>query len=172
MTRGNKTSCSKADMSLLFAVIVAICVGLDQWTKHLALQHLPLETARPFLPGLVELIRIENHGAAFGMLQGQLVFFLIATAAVCLVVLYVIYRLPAQKRYIPLVINLAFIIGGALGNLCDRVGRGSVVDFFSLIPISFPVFNVADIFVTCSAIAFILLFCFYYKEEEFSFLKK
>lgn len=167
-TEHNKVS--KTGMRVLFVAVTVLCVILDRVSKNLALRNLPLGTARPFLPGLLEFLRIENRGAAFGLLQGQMVFFFLITALILSGILYVLHRLPAMRRYILLVINLAVLTGGAVGNLWDRVSRGSVVDFLSLIPISFPVFNVADIFVTASAFGFVLLFCFYYKEDEFTFL--
>lgn len=171
MAELKRNTASKKGMIALFAVIAALCVFLDQGSKYLALHYLKLGTAKPFLPGLIEFLRIENRGAAFGVLQGQMLFFFLITAVILSLILYLLYRLPAERRYLLLVANLAFLTGGALGNLWDRLTRGSVVDFLSFIPISFPVFNVADIFVTGAAFGFVLLFCFYYKEEEFTFLR-
>ena len=171
MAELKRNTASKIGMRVLYFAIAALCVCLDQGSKFLALHHLPLGKARPFIPGFLEFLRIENRGAAFGVLQGQMFFFFVITAVILLLILYVLHRLPAERRYLLFVANLAYLTGGSLGNLWHRLTRDSVVDYLSFIPISFPVFNVADIFVTGSAFAFVLLFCFYYKEEEFTFLR-
>ena len=68
----------------------------------------------------------------------------------------------------PLRISLVFLISGAVGNMIDRVARGYVVDMFDFCLINFPVFNVADIFVTCSFIVIVILVLFKYKDDELS----
>ena len=69
-----------------------------------------------------------------------------------------------------MLISFLCLIGGAFGNLYDRIFQGSVTDFISFDIIRFPVFNVADIFVTCSFILLIILLIFVYREEELSFI--
>ena len=80
-------------------------------------------------------------------------------------------RFPAEKKYDPLLLVASFIAAGAIGNLIDRVMRKSVVDFIYFVPIDFPVFNVADIFVSCATAALMLLILFYYKDDDLDFLK-
>ena len=67
-------------------------------------------------------------------------------------------------------VSLAIIIGGGIGNMIDRFSTGSVVDFIYFVIINFPIFNVADIYVTVSTFLFVILFLFYYKENDFNFL--
>lgn len=154
----------------VFAVINIIAIALDRYTKLLA-EGL-LKGSRPFviLNNILELVYTENRGAAFGIMQEKQLFFLIITIAVMLAVLYVIIKIPGSKRYSPLLIALSFVFAGAVGNLIDRITNSYVIDFIYFMPINFPVFNVADIYVTLSAISLILLFFFVYKEEELSFL--
>ena len=156
---------------LLFAVLSAAAVWLDQFTKHLALLFLGDHEPVVLIPGVLEFLRIENDGAAFGILKGHMAFFYAITAFVGLIVLYVLVKLPTERKYMPLLVILSFISAGAAGNFIDRVMRRSVVDFIYFVPIDFPVFNVADIFVTCSTALLVILVLFYYQESDFNFLK-
>jgi signal peptidase II len=94
--------------------------------------------------------------------------FISLIALILLIVLY--FRVPAHKKYLPLRIVLIFIAAGAAGNLIDRVLLHYVRDFIYFSLIDFPVFNVADIYVTCSVFVLAYLIMFYYKEEDLEFL--
>ena len=166
----NKTT--KHFQILLFLVITVTAVWFDQFTKKWALANLGDHEPVPLIEGILEFLRIENHGAAFGILQGQMSFFYIISAAVGIVILYVLLRMPCETRYYPLLITVSFIAAGAVGNLIDRIFRRSVVDFIYFKPIDFPVFNVADIYVTTATAVMMILVLFYYKDEEFDFLKR
>ena len=154
----------------IFAIINILAIALDRYTKLLAKSHLKGNKPFVIIDKILELIYTENRGAAFGIMQEKQLFFFIITAAVMLAILYVIFKLPTDKRYIPLLIALSFVFSGAVGNLIDRVTNSYVIDFIYFMPINFPVFNVADIYVTLSAISLIILFFFVYKEDEFGFL--
>lgn len=156
----------------LFFIITSTAVWADQFTKRLAVAHLKLREPVVLIPGVLEFLRIENTGAAFGILKGHMLFFYMITALVGIVILYMIFRLPTERKYYPLLIVVSLIAAGALGNLIDRVTRKSVIDFIYFVPIDFPVFNVADIFVTCATALLMLLILFYYRDEDFDFLKK
>ena len=93
------------------------------------------------------------------------------TGLVILGVLYVLWKLPAEKKFLLLKILCFFIVSGGLGNMIDRMRLNYVVDFIYFSPIDFPIFNVADIYVTVSMILLFVLVMFYYKEEDFEFLK-
>ena len=166
----NKTT--KHFQIFLFLVITVSAVWFDQFTKKWALTNLGDHQPVPLIEGILEFLRIENHGAAFGILQGQMSFFYIISAAVGIVILYVLLRMPCETRYYPLLITVSFIAAGAVGNLIDRIFRRSVVDFIYFKPIDFPVFNVADIYVTTATAVMMILILFYYKDEEFDFLKR
>ena len=115
---------------------------------------------------------LENHGAAFGIFQNQQLFFLITTAIILAGIGYFSYKLPQDKKYLPLEIISLFVSAGAIGNFIDRLSYGYVIDFLYFELIDFPVFNVADCYVTCSAFFLIILIFFYYKEEDFAFLNR
>lgn len=153
--------------ALFAAASFLILIVLDQWTKSLAVAHLKGQEPYVLLDGIFQLRYLENRGAAFGMLQGQRTFFVIMAVLACLLIGYLYFRLPWKLRFHPLRTVLLFLAGGAVGNLVDRMVLGYVVDFFYFELIDFPIFNVADIYVTCATIALVILILFYYKEEEF-----
>lgn len=151
-------------------VSVLLLVGLDQWTKLLAVAYLKGQPAVPLIKGIFELQYLENRGAAFGILQGQKIPLVLFTAALTLIILYFYSRIPEGRRYLPFRILMTAVISGAIGNFIDRCRLDYVIDFFYFKLIDFPIFNVADCYVTVSVVLFALLLLFYYKEEELDFL--
>lgn len=151
-------------------ILIAILVWFDQFTKQLAVDH--LMNNRPFIiiDKVFELNYLENRGAAFGMLENKQIMFMITGTIMLLVVLYVLIKLPLTKRYLLLEICGMLIAAGAIGNMIDRVSQGYVVDFFYFVLINFPIFNVADIYVTVSCIVMAILILFVYKDSELTFL--
>ncbi len=145
---------------------IVLALVLDQITKFLATS---LNETGPIviIDGVFELQYLENRGAAFGILQNQQWFFLIIGVVLTTLIAMLYMRLPKTKRFVPLKICLIFIVAGALGNMIDRVLLNYVIDFLYFSLIDFPIFNVADIYVTCATITLAVLILFYYKEEEF-----
>ena len=142
-----------------------ILVLADQWTKKMAV--LRLKDQDPIV-----LYYLENRGAAFGIFQGKRVIFLIITIIILLFLAYCFWRIPYTRKYATLRGVLVLIAAGAVGNFIDRMYNGYVVDFFYFKVINFPIFNVADIYVTCSAIFLAVLLIFCYKEEDLNQLLK
>ncbi|MCI8372046.1 MAG: signal peptidase II [Lachnospiraceae bacterium] len=157
---------------LSFSILLGIL--LDQWSKYLAVVHFKEKSAgtHVLIPKVLQLTYVENRGAAWGVLQGkQTLFFLIGILV--LVLVFVIYRkIPYQRHYIPMRILAALLVMGAIGNMIDRIRQGYVVDFFEFTFISFPVFNVADIYVTVGSLLLIVFGLFFYKDEDLEFMKK
>ena len=147
-------------------VSFAALILFDQWTKALAVNHLMDQDPFVLIEGVFQLRYLENRGAAFGMMQGQKTFFLITAVIAVAAIAYAYFKLPWKKRLHPLRVIGLFIAGGAIGNMIDRVVLGYVVDFFYFELIDFPIFNVADIYVTFATILLAILILFYYKEEE------
>ena len=158
---------------LLFidVLVVILLIGLDQVTKYLAVIKLKGRDAFSVIPQVLELKYLENRGAAFGMLQNQKVFFICMEVLILLIVCYILAKCPAQKKYRLGRICMIGIAAGDVGNMIDRVMQDFVVDFIYFVPINFPIFNVADIYVVVSFIALIICILFIYKDEEFSFLQ-
>ncbi len=135
---------------LSFALAAAI-LGLDQLTKYLAVTHLkPIDTF-PIIEDVLHLTYLENRGAAFGMLADhRWVFMVTSTIAIVGVVIFMLAGF--KKYYDPLLwTGLAFIAGGGIGNMIDRVLLGYVVDFIDFRLIDFAIFNTADSFVCVGA---------------------
>lgn len=155
---------------IIMLLSVLVFVTLDQWTKHLAVLYLKGQDSVVLIQGVFELRYLQNRGAAFGMFENQRIVFLVVTNVIMLVVLYAYFKFPVKKRYLPLHIIFIFILSGAVGNMIDRCIQGYVVDFLYFSLIDFPIFNVADIYVTVSCVVFILLGLLYYKDEDYAFL--
>lgn len=160
----------RGNYNLIGALAAAVLVALDQWTKYLAVLHLKGKNPIAVWEGVFELHYLENQGAAFGILQGQKSIFLICTAVVMALLIFYYNRLPAGKRFFGLRLVGVLLTAGAVGNLIDRMRFSYVVDFLYFKLIDFPVFNVADCYVTVGAALLAVLILFVYKDEELSFL--
>lgn len=154
-----------------FLAGTALLTALDQWTKKLAVAHLKGQEPFVIWDGVFELFYSENRGAAFGMLQGKHGFFFLVAALVFIAVLYAMWKLPGTVRYLPLRCCLTLIAAGAAGNLIDRVVQGYVVDFLYFKLIDFPIFNVADCYVTVATAVLLFLFLAFYSDEEMDVLR-
>lgn len=162
----------KRVFSLLFYIIgIAVLTELDQITKVLAETKLMGKPDFKVIGDAFVFSYLRNEGAAWGMLSGKINLFLIFTVIVVLLVTYVIINLPVTKKYVPLLITCTLLVSGAAGNFIDRVRFGYVRDFIYFKLINFPVFNVADCYVTVSVVLLIILILFVYKEDDFNFLK-
>ncbi|MBQ7676975.1 MAG: signal peptidase II [Lachnospiraceae bacterium] len=148
-------------------VLTVLLVALDQWTKMLAVRVLYDAPDVVLIPQVLQFHYLQNTGAAFSLLKGQSIVFFVLTPVLCAGILYVFFRTPVVKRFYPVHICCAFLLAGAIGNYIDRVSIGSVTDFIYFSLIDFPVFNVADIYVTCAMIVLVVLMLFVYKEDDF-----
>lgn len=160
---------------LIGGVTAVLLILLDQLTKALAVSHLKGSPAFVIVKGVFELRYLENHGAAFGILQGKQIFFLVITLILALALVYIYGKIPLEKRFYPMHSICVVLFAGAIGNFIDRTLHNYVVDFFYFSLIDFPIFNVADIYVTCAVALFVILILFYYKESDLdrmSFWKK
>jgi len=152
-------------------LIIAILVWIDQFTKELAVTHLKDKADYILIDKVFELSYLENRGAAFGVFQNKQIMFLIISSIFLIVISYLLLKLPMSKKYTFAEISLVLLFSGAIGNMIDRAVNNYVVDFFYFVLINFPVFNVADIYVTISSIALFILIIFVYKEEDLAFIK-
>lgn len=155
---------------LLDLILICALVALDQYTKHLAVIHLKDKPAYIIINGVLELNYLENKGAAFGMLQNQKAFFIFVAVVILSVIGYVLLKTPNTKKYRLLHLLLSLIAAGAIGNMIDRIRLDYVVDFIYFVLINFPIFNVADIYVTVSTAVLVFLLLFVYKENDLNFI--
>jgi signal peptidase II len=123
--------------------LAAGIVALDQISKHWANSHLPPGRSLPFVPGLLSLQLVHNSGAAFSLFHGFSRPLGLISLVVSAGVLLWILRAPPVGAWLRLA--LGFLLGGAIGNGLDRWREGVVTDFLALVPVSFPVFNLADV---------------------------
>ena len=154
---------------ILMFLFCAGAVALDQWTKYLVVAQIPLYSQVDVLPGLFHLTYVQNTGAAFSLFEGmQWLFALIFLVFTVLIVWgFVKKSMPfsAFERWC-----IVAIYAGGLGNMIDRIRLGYVVDMIEVEFIRFPVFNVADCFITCGCVALIaslvLLNKEFWKDEK------
>ena len=136
---------------LYYSLFAAVIVALDQITKYLTVLYIPLYEELPFIPGLLQLTYVQNTGAAFSSLEGQQWLFAIIFAAFTCMLFYEYFKKPmaftAFERWC-----IAAIYAGGLGNMVDRVRMGYVVDMIETTFMDFPVFNVADCFISCGCV--------------------
>ena len=150
---------------VLLAVIAAAIVGLDQWTKTLTLAadragSLPSES----ILGIFHITHTENDGAIWGILSGQTWLFILIMVLFLAVLGVMIWRKWLTKKFEW--ICLAAIAGGGIGNMIDRLVSGSVTDMIKFDFVEFPVFNVADCFITVGCIALLVCILFFDREKK------
>ncbi len=152
-----------------YSLFAAVIVAADQITKYLTVANIPLYADVPFLPGVLQLTYVRNTGAAFSSFEGQQWLFALIFAVFTAALLYEYFKKPMPfaplERWL-----IAAIYAGGLGNMIDRVRLGYVVDMIETTFMEFPVFNVADCFITCGCIGLLLhlVFCNkeFWKEEK------
>ena len=148
---------STKSSAVIFTIVAVVGVVADRLTKvwaSIALSSRGIDV----IPGVFSFKLVLNKGASFGMLSGARVLFLIITVIVCAAILVYLIRFCSRTPYE--VFLLGAIFAGALGNAFDRAVYGAVTDFLSFDLINFPVFNVADICITCGMILWILFAIF------------
>lgn len=160
----------KTKMLILDAIILLILLAFDQLTKYLVIANLKNKPAIVLIDGVLELNYLENRGSAFGMLQNQKFFILFVGVVFMAVILFLLFKLPEDKKFNVVHILLSAIVAGGLGNMIDRFRFDYVVDFISFVLIHFPIFNVADCYIVVATITLFILFLFVYKEKDLEFL--
>ena len=144
---------------MIYFIIAALIVLLDQVSKYFLSIQLADGQTLQLIPGVINMVYVENTGAAFSFLS-DMRWILVSVSAIAIVLL-VILLMRYGRRMKPLgSLSLAFVLGGAFGNLIDRALFGYVVDFFEFAFVRFAVFNVADIFITVGGVAFCLYYLF------------
>ena len=152
-------------------IILGLLIAADRYTKYLAVIYLKDKPAYRIWDKVFELSYLENRGAAFGIMQNMKYFFLAVAVIMILFVIYALIKAPNGARHALMRICLVLIGAGAVGNMIDRLTTEYVVDFFYFRLINFPIFNVADIYVTVACALLIISILFIYKEDDLAFLK-
>lgn len=157
---------NKIKIMFLPVICIAFLTSIDQFTKFVIKSKFKLYESKELIKNIFSITYIQNKGAAWGVMQGRRIFFLILTALVVIGCFYILYNTIGNHKHIMLTISVTVLISGAIGNMIDRFKYGYVIDFFDFKLIDFPVFNVADIYVTLSMIFIFILLIFKYKEED------
>ena len=148
---------------LFYCLFVAGIVAADQITKFLTVQNIPLYADAPAIDGLFHFTYVQNTGAAWSMMSGMRWLFVALFVGLTVLILWEYFKKPIGfskfERWC-----IAAIYGGGLGNIIDRIRLGYVVDMIEVDFISFPVFNVADCFITCGCIALLVSLFFFNKQ--------
>lgn len=134
---------------VLWIIVIIASVLIDQGTKLLISNTYALGESHELIKGVLNFTYIRNEGAAWGMLSDNRWVFIVITAIMLVVLPIVLYKY--RKLHFLFGFSLSLIIGGAIGNMIDRVFQGSVVDFIQAAFIDFPIFNFADCCVTVGA---------------------
>jgi signal peptidase II len=158
---------TEGDFRVMIWIIIAFIIcALDQLAKYLVINNVSESTPVTVINGFLYLTHIKNYGAAMGILQDAGIVLIPVTSIVSIIIAY--FLLKSKSKILN--VSLSFILGGAIGNLIDRIFRGSVTDFldFHLGPLKFwkYIFNVADIFVVVGTIILAFYLLFIYKEKE------
>lgn len=145
-----------------YLLLIAAIVLADQATKLLVVENIPLHTSIPFLPGVLSLTYVQNTGAAWSMFAGQQWLFALVFAIFTALLLLEYFKSPMPftplERWL-----IAAVYGGGLGNMVDRLRLGYVVDMLHTDFMDFPVFNVADCFISCGSILLLIHLIFFNK---------
>ena len=152
------------------SIVCIFLVVLDQITKYFARTELK-NHPKTILDGVFSLHYLENRGSLWGILQGKVDLLLIVSILIFVGLFYFYIKMPKTEFYLPLFWIIVLMGAGGIGNTIDRLFFGYVTDFLYFELIDFPIFNIADCYITIGGflIAFLILFG-KYKEDEFRFL--
>lgn len=141
-------------MPFVYLLVLLVLIIGDQALKFFVFYNIPSMGDHPLIPGLISLTNIRNTGAAWSMLEGKMVFFYVITAIAVVVLLYLFFK--SEKNQYLYRFSLVFLFAGTIGNAIDRFTRHYVIDMFNLEFINFPIFNLADTYITIGVIILII----------------
>lgn len=178
---GSKYSTKRLIWGLYTSIGVLGLVILDQLSKAIAVTNLKNSDSVTVIKGLFALTYVENKGAAWGVLSGRMSILVIITIILIPLFVFCMHKINKNKKLLDssklkgvslLHFDMILLLSGAIGNFIDRIIKGYVVDFFQFTFIDFPVFNVADCYITIGAVLFIIVYMFLLKDEDISLLIK
>ena len=147
----------------LYIMIALVIIAVDQVVKFRVRDTIPLFETKPFIPGMMELTYVQNTGAAFSIFSEHTMVLALISAVVAGIILVMLLRGIVPHPLAQW--SLALVLGGAVGNLIDRIYLGYVVDMFSLQFINFAIFNVADIAVTMGGVLLCVSVLFFWNNK-------
>lgn len=149
---------------MLWILIIIFIAVFDQLTKFFVQSKIELYEMRPVVDKFFYITHVTNKGAAWSIFQNGRYFFIVLTTIISAVMFYVLFKVDDRL----LKYSLSFILGGAIGNLIDRILRGKVTDFleFHFGNYQFPTFNIADCFIVIGSFLLGYYLLFVYKEPK------
>lgn len=141
---------------------IALSLGItiaDQLIKYLVLNNIASTDTITVIPKVLQLVFVKNTGAAFSLFSGKTYVLSLVSIAVCVFVLWYLIKKKTQNRLLS--VSLGMVLGGAAGNLIDRVFRNYVIDYAELCFVRFPVFNLADVAITVGAVLLMIYVIFF-----------
>ncbi len=166
MQESNKLSGRNIIISI---ITFAILYMIDRVSKTYVASKLKDSDPITFFNDKFELSYLENVGAAWGILSGKQLFLIVFTMLIICIIIFFYFRIPGDKRFLILKISVILLLTGAIGNLVDRIRFNYVIDFLYFKAIDFPVFNIADCYVTVGAFILVLCLMFKYDQDELDF---
>lgn len=161
---GNKMVAGRVIPAIISVVILII---IDQISKMHIINTMDLFDSIPVINGVLDIHYIRNAGAAWGMFQNKQIMFYIETVIILLLAMILYIRCLKKDKYKDIRILILLITAGAIGNFIDRLRFKYVIDFIYFKIIDFPVFNIADCYITIGVFVLIFLMLFKYKEADF-----
>lgn len=149
---------------MIFFLLVPAIVILDQLSKVFAVKYLQPIGTYPLIKDIFHLTFVKNNGAAFSIFSNKQLFLIIVTLIVICLILGLMYKAVQEGATPWLIISLAMISGGAIGNLIDRMRLNYVIDYFEFRFINFAIFNVADVFIVLGTV--LLCYLIIFKDVE------
>lgn len=149
---------------MLYFLLAAALVVVDQLVKFLVRANIPMGEGVPFIPHILQLTYYQNTGAAFSIFEQHTWILTLISAAASVLLIVLLAKRTFNHPFA--MVSLALVLAGAVGNLIDRLFLGYVTDMFQTLFMNFPIFNVADICIVCGGIAFCVYFLLLCKEEE------
>jgi len=145
-------------MIFVYAAIFLVAIGLDQLTKALTVHFMDLYETVTVIPGVLNFTYVRNPGAAWGMFADNRALFMTMSVIGIAAISFLVWKY--RKKPFLLLFPLILILAGGIGNMVDRIFRGTVVDMIEAAFIDFPIFNIADCCVTVGAVLFFIYIIF------------
>ena len=149
---------------MLYALLAAALVALDQLVKFLVRANIPLGESIPFIPYVLQFTYVQNTGAAFSLLEEHTWVLTLISLGASILLAVLLFKKVFPHPFA--MTCLSVVLAGAVGNLIDRAFLGYVTDMFQTLFINFAVFNVADICVVCGGIAFCVYYLLFHGKED------
>ena len=165
----NDSKYGKLITGLVSLAAFVLLVAVDQFSKRMIMENIPLTGDITVIEHVFKIVFVRNTGAAWGIFKDSTLPLAVFSCLVMAFVIFFFFRLSWRvKKQRPLMVICVLVTAGAFGNLIDRFFLHYVVDFLYIELINFPVFNIADCYITLPMIVLAFLFIFYYKDEDLS----